>query len=213
MEMRFKTILIIIASILLWILVCQCAFAFSCETHQAICQNNYNYNGDCCRADKEYTPAMPYHHCSDNVTDCDARIKASYYNSLEDMNIYYHLIADSESPAHWYSLKSSDHSKFENCVNDYVKSGITPWECSMDFIDNYGTLRHLEITNDLIKPKQTIIENITNTIIEQNHTIIPQQNEEPKISFIDKIINWFKNLFKPQQKVIIPENITNNTIG
>lgn len=201
--MRFKTTLIFVIGVILFCYLGNVALAFSCETHQLICERNYNYVGNCCKADQTKTPAMPYHHCADNATDCDARLKAIQY--MGDADIKNHLLADSESPAHWYSLQSADHSKFEDCVNEYVKAGFEVWECTFDFVDKYGTARHLTINNGLIKPKPApVITNVTDTVIEQVHEEIQQQNEEPKIGFIEKIMNWFKSLFKPKPKAIEP---------
>jgi hypothetical protein len=54
------------------------------------------------------------------MTDCAARIKAAeYLNNRAEITA--HLIADSYCPAHWYSLESACHSKFESDVNSHIK--------------------------------------------------------------------------------------------
>lgn len=214
--------------VLIILILCQITFAFNCETHQYICQNNYNYQGDCCKADREYTPGLVYHHCTNNGTDCRARTKALefYYiyenktdyinetignqtifnkpiitqiniNPNVDLDIYYHLMSDSESPAHWYSLSSNDHSKFETCVNEaiiHINENHNRWKCSYDFLDKYFIPRHLEMDGSLFKYTEPVPPVITLPTLPSNDTNLTSFVEVKK-GLWSKFMDWLRNLF------------------
>lgn len=86
----FKNKFILIFILLLLIL--PNVLSWSCETHIYLCEHNHNYfspnpNG-CCRADKEYKPALQFHHCEGNLSLCSARVKAlDYYYIYENQTI------------------------------------------------------------------------------------------------------------------------------
>ena len=155
------------------------AQAWSCETHQYICENYYNYTGDCCKADREHTPAPYYHHCTNNAPNCEARLKASEY--VNDEDIYFHLQADASCEAHWYSFNDSTHSKFETCVNNHIKNGDTTWKCDITGTDKSGVERWL-YTDDYDFAR-----------IFNYHAPIVMN---PPKSLIETIIEFIRNLFK-----------------
>lgn len=138
---------------------------FSCETHQYICKNFYNFSGNCCLADQNKTPAMYYHHCTRDLFPCEALSKSREYESQGQMDIYFHLTADANSPAHWFSLEESDHSKFEDCVNKHIVKEDDIWECNYTFIDKTNISRNLYINQNfwINAPKQE--PNIFNSFI------------------------------------------------
>lgn len=116
--------------LLVLLIVSSIATAWSCSTHQYICDEAGLSNLDCCYADREQEPLAFYHHCASNTTDCKARTFANkYLNSGPEYNmttevktqIWAHLISDSYCPVHWESLTSKCHSEFEDKVESMVE--------------------------------------------------------------------------------------------
>ena len=94
--------------------------SWGCTTHQYICDQAGHPELDCCLADVTQTPPAYYHHCENNATDCNARVKAEEFWQQGRPEIAAHLWADAWSVVHWKSVTC--HSEFEKKVDEFVKN-------------------------------------------------------------------------------------------
>jgi len=109
--------------------------AWSCATHQFICNQAGYPQLDCCLADKNQTPSAYYHHCEGgpNSPECAAMQKAEEFLTQNRTEIFAHLLADSNCPVHQFSTDyDSCHGKFEDKVNAFVKANATGWNYSLE---------------------------------------------------------------------------------
>ena len=155
-------ILITIALFFILVIIIKPVNAWSCDTHKYICQDLVGVN--CCIADnREYQgnfeKSAPYwHHCSNNNTDCEARVAAEYHKANNNLDMYYHLVGDSYSPPHWYSTDyNSCHGLFERKVERHIENNDTNWEVEVKCISKVGDNITLFADDEYIESVRRIV--------------------------------------------------------
>lgn len=174
---------------LMGLLCLSTSFAWSCETHQQLCDAANLSDLDCCRADREKIPGMTLHHCSNNATRCEARIAAESYAKQPD--IVAHLIADSYSPVHWYVFTDECHSKYESAVSklDWTVGGNLTMNCELKNGSNIDIVWNAQMMQDIVYA------------LNNNATIQPLSHQWGDNAYsledwLNEIINFFTNYFR-----------------
>lgn len=192
MNSNQKLIIVLITLTLILFLAISNVHAWNCGTHEYICDQIGHPEWDCCRADKEHIPSSYYHHCEGGPENpvCSAMVKAKEYNDFyEEPEIAAHLFADAMCPAHWYSLDSYDHSRFEDLVDNCVTGKSDNCDITRYAIDKNGNNITLHFDKEYLQETIDFVAEHMNATIQE-----PQQDRY--VTIFEKILMWIMDLFE-----------------
>jgi len=189
----FSSILFSILLAMFMIILCSSfSYAWTSYTHKWICDHAGLSDLDCVSADNPAVQSQhpdvsfKYHHCASDAFDCDARLHAAKFlsiNTTESRGFAAHLYADSMVPVHWYSTDyDTCHKIFEDAVETKLRNSenvkyhlfnsifdFSIWNVTMTCPAKFGK----EYKNVSLYADNMYMDSTAKYVADQMHAILP----------------------------------------